>query len=122
MEKLHCQAGRYFSPEQFVFAEVPGKLNQKIMLHLMQIAIQNRSWFVRADLEKLSQLHEGGKEYTVVCLERLRSLRLIVKICQTKHGWLFLIPTLTSFVSEPQEKRRRGKERLVHHKLLGASL
>jgi|GEM_PF-3124037 len=122
MERLQQVGIRYLSPEQLVFSVVPGKLNQKIMLHLMQLGIHDRSWFVRADLDQLTDLHDGDRKYTVICLERLRSLRLIVKICQTKSGWIFLIPQLKDFVPEPQERRRRGKERLVHHKLLDTCL
>lgn len=109
-----------FSLDHLVYSLVPGKINQRIYERLLKEGVYANSWVVLADLAELTKLHPGDREFTLTCLERLRSLKLIMKVCKTSRGWFFLVPALKDFVSNPREERTEGnKLRLTNLKRLG---
>lgn len=88
------------SIEHHCFSVVAGKIDRLIFKSLILQGVADRSWVVRAKIDKLTELHPGNQSYTFDCLNRLIKKGLIFKVCKTRSGYLFLIPSLKNFVSE----------------------
>jgi hypothetical protein len=113
---LEAHHQRNPSLEHYCYLVVPGKIDRKIYQSLLYAGVSEGNWVVRADIEDLTKLHSGNQKFTLGCLNRLRILKLLVAVCKTRQGWLFLIPALKTFVVEPNERNSAGRASLKSKK------
>ena len=95
-----------FSLDHHCYSEVPGKIDRKIYQSLLNQGISSQTWVVHAQFDELRGFHKWDDKYTRECLTRLRKRDLIIGVCKTKKGWIFLAPRLKDFVQEPQNRGR----------------
>jgi hypothetical protein len=105
-----------FSIEHHCYSVVPGKIDRRVYQSLVMSGLSECNWVVRADIADLTKLHPGGQKFTLGCLDRLRSLKLIIAVCKTREGWLFLVPALKDLVAQPKERHSAGRASLKSKK------